>query len=150
MPIAPLLLVCTVLAVSDGDTLKARCATAAGTPALRIRIAGIDAPERGQPFSQAARRALAARARGKSIAADCYKVDRYGRHVCRVGRGDTDLGLAQVRDGMAWRYAAFGDEQEASERAAYADGEAAARAARRGLWQEPSPVPPWLWRKARP
>lgn len=150
MPIVSLLLSCVVLAVPDGDTLKARCHTAAGPEVRRIRVAGIDAPERGQPFSQVSRRALAQRAHGKTIDADCYKIDRYGRHVCSIGIGNADLGLEQVRNGMAWRYVAFAAEQEEAERAAYAEGEATARGARRGLWQDPSPIAPWQWRQTRP
>jgi endonuclease YncB( thermonuclease family) len=150
MPIATLLLACAVLTVSDGDTLKAQCETAAGLEIRRIRIAGIDAPERGQPFSQLSRRSLADRTRGKTVQADCYKLDRYGRHICRVALAGADLGLEQVRDGMAWRYAAFEAEQNERERVAYTEGEAKARDAGRGLWQDPAPLPPWQWRNARP
>lgn len=148
MPFAALVLACTVIAVSDGDTLTTRCETGAALETRRIRIAGIDAPEKGQPFGRAARLSLDKQLRGKWIEADCYKNDRYERHVCRVRVGGTDVGLRQVRDGMAWRYVAFEREQTEVERTVYATSEAAARADRRGLWQDAAPIPPWEWRKA--
>jgi len=58
-----------------------------------------------------------------------------------------DANLEQVKTGMAWHYKQYQREQSASDRAAYADAENEARTARRGLWQEAEPTPPWDWRR---
>lgn len=63
--------------------------------------------------------------------------------------GTRDVGLAMIRDGYAWHYKAFEREQNAEDRAAYAQAETDARAARRGLWREPGAILPWTWRKER-
>ena len=71
----------TVVGVADGDTLTLLDAS---HTQHRIRLDGIDAPERTQPYGQRARQSLAALAHGRVARADCPKVDRYGRAVCRV------------------------------------------------------------------
>ena len=70
--------------------------------------------------------------------------DRYGRVVGRVKVGETDANLAQVQAGMAWWYRDYARKDDALKAA-----EAAARDAKIGLWVEPSPVPPWEWRKQK-
>lgn len=84
------------------------------------------------------------------------KRDRYGRIVGRVLLRQctesecayaTDVGLEQVRAGLAWHYKQFANEQAAAERVRYAWHEREARAKREGLWKEPEPVPPWQFRK---
>ena len=57
------------------------------------------------------------------------------------------MGLEQIRQGMAWHYKAYQHEQPMQERLVYRDEEDAAKAARRGLWNDAKPVPPWEWRK---
>lgn len=149
MPTAAIaLLTCVAIGINDGDTLTARCHSAATTETVRMRLAGIDAPEKRQPFGGASRRSLAALTRGKPIEATCLKTDRYGRRVCTVTSGGTDVGLEQLRGGLAWHYKAFADEQPERQRHAYAQFEHDAQAARRGLWRDADPTPPWEWRKA--
>jgi len=151
MPSAAIaLLTCVVIGVSDGDTLTARCDSAIGVETARIRISGIDAPEKHQPFGVASRRSLSALTYGKSVEAACHKADRYGRRVCMVASSGTDVGLEQLRAGLAWHYKAYANEQSVQERHVYAQVEQGAQAARRGLWQDADPVPPWEWRKAAP
>ena len=60
-----------------------------------------------------------------------------------------DVGLVQIERGMAWHYKAYEREQRAEDVQAYAQAEVAAKAARRGLWADPKPVPPWEWRESR-
>jgi endonuclease YncB( thermonuclease family) len=72
------------------------------------------------------------------------------RRQCKVAAGGIDVGLQQVRAGMAWHYKAFEREQSPDERAAYSRSELSAQVAKRGLWQDAEPVPPWEWRKAHP
>jgi endonuclease YncB( thermonuclease family) len=80
-----------------------------------------------------------------------HKTDPYGRLVAVVSIGDADVGLAQVRAGLAWHFKRYAKEQSPLDRALYADAEMDARRRRVGLWAEPAPVAPWDFRsRARP
>ncbi|MDA7415282.1 thermonuclease family protein [Xenophilus arseniciresistens] len=152
MPIATTTLLCLVLAVQDGDSLRVRCDA---QPAVQtVRLHAIDAPEHGQPWGRRARQALRARVQGQRVALHCVDTDAYGRRVCQVikpaaaGHAAEDVGLAQIEAGLAWWYRAFSQAQDAAGRARYAAAEEAARARRIGLWQDgpARAVPPWRWR----
>lgn len=133
-----------VVGIQDGDTLTL---LDGAKRQHRIRIAGIDAPERAQAFGEVARENLARLAFGKSVEVRCAKRDRYGRAVCSVYAGGRDLGLEQVRGGFAWWYREYAREQSAAERAAYEEAEREAREWRRGLWRDAAPTAPWAWRR---
>jgi endonuclease YncB( thermonuclease family) len=133
-----------VVGIQDGDTLTVLHVT---KQQHRVRIAGIDAPEKSQAFGEAARENLARLAFGKHVEVRCGKRDRYGRDVCNVYSGGRDVGLEQVRGGYAWWYREYAREQSADERGAYEAAEREAREARRGLWREPMPTAPWAWRR---
>jgi endonuclease YncB( thermonuclease family) len=133
-----------VVAVHDGDTVTV---LDDARVQHRVRIAGIDAPERGQPFGASARDNLAHLVHGRRVAARCHKRDRFGRAVCAVFVGARDVGLEQVRDGLAWWYRDYASEQRLEERATYAAAEGEARSSRRGLWRDPHPQAPWAWRR---
>jgi endonuclease YncB( thermonuclease family) len=135
----------TVVGVADGDTLTLLDASKA---THRIRLDGIDAPERRQAYGQRARQSLAALTHGREAVADCPKTDRYGRAVCRVTVNGVDVGLEQVRRGLAWHYVRYAHEQPLETRLAYSRAEQRARSERSGLWSSPSPVPPWDYRRA--
>src|SRR5262245_9242443 len=90
-----------VVAISDGDTITVLDDS---KTQHKIRIAGIDAPEKGQPFGERSKRNLSALAFQKTVEARCHKKDRYGREVCTVYLAGRDLGLEQIRTGMAWHY----------------------------------------------
>jgi endonuclease YncB( thermonuclease family) len=128
-----------VVGVSDGDTIT----VLDGSKGQHlVRLSGIDAPERKQPFGSAAKEVLSSAVFDRRVEARCWKRDRYGREICSVFVGTRDVGLAMIRDGYAWHYKAFEQEQSAEDRAAYARTEADARSARRGLWRDAAPVPP--------
>lgn len=133
-----------VLAVIDGDTLDVR--DHAGRR-FRIRIAGIDAPERAQPFSNASRRHLRELVDGIAVRVEPGKLDPFGRLVADLRVDDLDVGLAQVASGYAWHFRRYEREQSPAQRRAYRDAETRARAARAGLWQEAQPEPPWEFRR---
>ena len=135
----------TVVGISDGDTLTL---LDANKTQYRIRLDGIDAPERTQPHGQRARQSLVALAHGRAARADCPKVDRYGRAVCRVIIDGVDVGLEQIRRGYAWHYVKYAHEQRGTERASYSRAESEARSANAGLWSFSDPVPPWNYRRA--
>ncbi len=129
-----------VIRVADGDTLTIRTSQPLD---YRIRISGIDAPEKGRPFGNRSKQNLAQLALNKQAQADCYKTDRYQRRVCRVFVEGRDVGVEQVRVGAAWWYRLYSKEQPAAERREYGEAEDQARAAKLGLWQDSKPVPPW-------
>lgn len=135
----------TVVGVADGDTLTLLDSS---KTQHRIRLDGIDAPERTQPYGQRARQSLAALAHGRAARADCPKIDRYGRAVCRVIVDGVDLGLEQIRRGYAWHYVKYAPEQSRSDRERYARAESDARLAHAGLWSFSDPVPPWDYRRS--
>jgi endonuclease YncB( thermonuclease family) len=133
-----------VVAVQDGDTVTI---LDADRVQHRVRIAGIDAPEKSQAFGEAAKQSLARLVHGQRVDAHCPKRDRYGREVCSVYLGARDVGLEQVRSGYAWWYREYAREQTPADRAAYEAAEAEARQARRGLWTDPAPQPPSAFRR---
>lgn len=149
---------CLVVDVSDGDTITARCGEAGTYEQVKVRLAGIDAPEKAQPFGNRARQALAELTFGKPARLECTKTDRYSRSVCNVwvapasasaGPQTLDAGLAMVSVGMAWWYRAYVREQTPQARGQYEFAEMEAKAKRVGLWADAEPTPPWEWRKAK-
>lgn len=136
----------TVVSITDGDTIVV---LDQAKIQHKIRLAGIDAPERHQAFGNESRQQLAAQVFQKAVVVDATKKDRYGRLIGKVLVNDQDACLAQVESGLAWHYKAYEREQESVDRMRYAAAEDAARKSRRGLWVDPNPIPPWEWRKAK-
>ena len=136
-PAQPSTLAGKVVAVFDGDSLQV---LVDGKP-VDVRIHGIDAPERGQAFSTVSRRALSNLLFGKAVTVRVVETDRYGRRVGHVSVDGVNAGLEQLRGGLVWHYTFYSND------ARYAAAERDARAARRGLWQDASPVPPWEFRQ---
>ena len=142
-----------VVAVADGDTITI---LDAGHKQHRIRINGIDAPEKAQPFGDRSRQNMASMVAGKEVVADCHKTDRYGRQICKVWVRPADcptcgltldVGYAQIAVGFAWWYREYAREQTAEDRGRYESEENEARLRKRGLWADKEPVPPWEWRR---
>lgn len=131
-----------VVGVADGDTL----AVLVDQRTVQVRVAGIDAPEKGQPFGQASKQGLSKCAYGNQVEVEWHKKDRYGRTVGKVMAGTVDCGLRQIEQGLAWHYKAYAKEQAPGDRVSYAHAEEAARDARAGLWSEATPVAPWEYR----
>jgi len=138
--------------IDDGDTFVFVSADAtAAVRRVRVRLHAVDTPELVQSYGLAARSALADLTRSAVVTIDCYKRDAHGRAVCRVRSHDAagaarDVEQALIERGLAWHYRAFAAEQTAAERARYAAAESEARAERRGLWQQATPMPPWSCR----
>jgi endonuclease YncB( thermonuclease family) len=129
--------------VKDGDSFEAVRTGSGREQRLGVRIFGIDAPERGQPWSRRAREALAQRVLGKTVRIAPVDVDRYGRTVGEVSADGVCIACEQLRAGHAWVYRRY------TVSPALLDLEAEARAAKRGLWSLPERerVPPWEWRQ---
>ena len=127
-----------VVGVHDGDTLTA---LTDDKRQLKVRLHGIDAPELGQPFGQASKRALSDLVFGKQVTLHTTGTDRYKRTLARVTVGDIEVEAQVVATGHEWHYSRY-DRTAALEAA-----QRNARAARRGLWADGDAVPPWEWRK---
>jgi micrococcal nuclease len=126
--------------VLDGDTVEVMHEG----KAERIRLAQIDCPEKNQPFGQAAKRYVLDIAAQKIVTVQVDTVDRYGRTVGEVFLPDgSNLNKQIVGAGYAWQYKRYSKDP------AYANHEQEARAAKRGLWQDKAPIPPWKWRKGQ-
>lgn len=139
-------LVGKVVAVADGDTITVLDESKIQH---KIRLAGIDAPERRQPFGQRAKEQLSDLVFGKTVQVETEKVDRYGRQIGKVLVNGRDANLVMVTSGMAWHYKKYQTEQTPSDRLLYASAEEDAREGRVGLWREAAPVEPWEWRSGR-
>lgn len=135
-----------VVGIADGDTLTLLDAT---NTQHKIRLSGIDSPEKGQPFGQACKKSLSDLAYDRAVAIESSKLDRYGRVIGKVLVNGQDVNLEQVRRGCGWHYKKYQNEQILDDRLSYNSAEESARASRVGLWADNEPMPPWDWRKAR-
>jgi len=129
-----------VVRVLDGDSLLLRIE---GQGVRGVRIAGIDAPEKGQPFADVARRALLAKLDDREIRVEVVKTDFFQRLVGRVFVEGRDAGLAQLHAGLAWHFKRYDADLAPAQRRHYAQAERQARLRGLGLWRDPAPVPPW-------
>lgn len=131
-----------VIAVASGDTIVLD-----SSPRYRVRLAGIDAPERNQAYGLDATHHLAELALGKTAKAECHKGEHDGLRICRVSVNEKDLGLAQIEAGLAWWFQHHRGEQSTALASQYLIAEARASRKGLGLWQQRKPVAPWVWRK---
>jgi len=132
-----------VVGIADGDTI-----TVLDTDKVqhKIRLAGIDAPEKKQAFGNRSKESLSALAFDKTVNVETSKRDRYGRQIGKVLVNGQDVNLVQVERGMAWFYRQYQREQSPNDRRLYEAAEDAAKAEKRGLWRDADPVPPWDFR----
>jgi endonuclease YncB( thermonuclease family) len=135
-----------VVGVADGDTITVLDDQQAQH---KVRLMGIDCPEKAQPFGQNAKQSLSDLLFGRSVNVEWQKLDRYERIVGKVMVNGQDANLEQIRRGMAWHFKKYDREQEPLDRATYSQAEIEARMGYRGLWSEPEPIPPWDWRKSK-
>lgn len=140
-----------VVKVSDGDTIQVRKG-GQGKP-VRVRLYGIDAPEKKQPFGEKCRKMLADQVAGKTVRVWVREQDRYGRSIGKVlysqGKDWKDAGLTLLKSGCAWHYKAFEKRQTLEDRTSYAAAEIEGRKARQGVWSDPSQEAPWEFRRKR-
>jgi endonuclease YncB( thermonuclease family) len=125
-----------VIGISDGDTLT----VLVKRQQIKVRLTEIDAPEKAQAFGNRSKQSLSALCYGKPAKLDDRGKDRYWRTLARVHCDGIDANAEQVRRGMAWVY-----DRYVTDRSLYGLQDEA-RGARRGLWADPAPVPPWEWR----
>lgn len=134
---------CKVVKVTDGDTVNVLDQT---RTQHKIRLGGIDAPERSQDFGRKSTDNLARYVAGEYIEVEYSKRDRYGRIVGKLVKSGQDINLQQVKDGFAWHYKQYQNDQSASDRALYSAAEIEARGKVVGIWSAKA-MPPWEWRR---
>jgi endonuclease YncB( thermonuclease family) len=132
-----------VVGIVDGDTIDV---LDSDRNTHRVRLAGIDAPERHQAFGARSTQNLAALVRGSAVRVEWYKLDDWQRLVGKVLKNDQDICLEQVRAGFAWHFKRYEDEQSEADRRIYDAAEKDARSAKKGLWKDLIPLEPWLYR----
>lgn len=126
-----------VIKIVDGDTIHVYNSKAT----YKIRLAGIDAPERGQAYGKRAKEHLTQLIAGKQVIAIVESKDRYGRYVAKVNCNSQDVCAQMLQAGYAWHYKQYDGSQY------YADLQREARKAKRGLWADKRPQAPWDYRK---
>lgn len=132
-----------VVSISDGDTLTLLDAS---NQQFKIRLTGIDAPEKKQAFGQVSKRHLSDMVFGKPVTVEWFKKDRYQRTLGKILLDGLDVNLEQIKAGLAWHYKKYEGEQRPEDRHSYADAETHAQQKRLGLWSDSNPVPPWEFR----
>lgn len=130
--------------ITDGDTLTL---VDVQKRQHKIRIDGIDAPERVQPFGSESQSNLGRLTFQKSATAECRKRDKEGLMRCKISVDGRDIGLQQIADGLAWSLQKDGHAQSSEDRAIYIQAETMAKLRRSGLWSQTNPTPPWNWKK---
>jgi endonuclease YncB( thermonuclease family) len=126
-----------VVGVADGDTITVLDSSKGLN---KIRLHQIDAPEKKQDFGQRSKQALSGLVYGKQVRVEVFDTDKYGRTVGKVWINGLDVNLEQVKRGMAWVYEKYAHDP------AYFAAERTAKIGRIGLWNQPTPTPPWVYR----
>ena len=129
-----------VVKIADGDTLTLLTSS---NEQVKVRLAGIDTPERKQPFGNKAKQALSSLAFQKQALIEAETKDRYGRTVGVVFVDGLNVNHELVKQGIAWVYRKY-----TSDKRLYAL-ESEAKQSKRGLWLQENPIPPWEWRRGR-
>ncbi len=119
---------CLVVGIADGDTITV---LDADKVQHKIRLAGIDAPEKKQAFGSRSKESLSAMTFDKTVNVETSKRDRYGRQIGKVLANGRDVNLVQVERDMAWFYRQYQREQSPNDRRLYDAAEDAARADKR-------------------
>lgn len=128
-----------VVYVLDGDTIE----ILHNRKALRVRLHGIDCPEKGQPYGNNAKQATSDLVFAQYVTIEIHGKDKYGRVLADVMLADgRNVNKELVKDGLCWWYQKYAPNDTELEKL-----ETEAIGAGRGLWADPEPMPPWEWRK---
>ncbi len=129
-----------VVGIIDGDTLDVQ----QNGERTRVRLNGVDTPEKGQDFGRRAKEFSDDLVKGKDVRVETRGTDKYGRTIGDIFLLDgTHLNQELVKAGLAWWYCRHSSNQ------ALKQFEIEAREAKRGLWRDPVPIPPWVYRKLK-
>ena len=127
-----------VIKVTDGDTIHIK---SKNISKIKVRLAGIDAPELKQPYGKKSKKILGNLIFNKKVKIKKVGVDRYGRVIGIVIKENLDVNHFLVINGHAWCYDHY------NERAIIKTAESIAKRNKIGIWQQQNPIPPWKWRK---
>lgn len=108
---------------------------------IKVRLHGIDCPEKNQDFWLVAKKILSDLIYGKTVHVKDMDTDRYGRTIGVVTIGYVNVNEELQKAGLAWHYKKYDNDSQ------WAEIEAEARQAKRGLWVNSDAMPPWDWRK---
>src|SRR5690348_5830188 len=133
-----------VVKISDGDTLTVLDES---KRQHKVRLVGIDAPERKQEFGTVSRQNLADLVFSKKVVVEWSKQDRYQRVLGKVLLDGQDINLKQIKAGLAWHYKRYDKDQGLADQRLYAEAQKAASLNGIGLWRDPAPVAPWDFRR---
>lgn len=127
-----------VVGIMDGDTFKL---LTADSTLVKVRLANIDCPEKKQPFSARAKEFTSNAIFGKTVTISILKTDRYKRYISNVTYNDS-LSLCHelVKNGLAWHFVRYSNDSTLQQL------EDEAKEDKVGLWQDPKPIAPWVWR----
>jgi micrococcal nuclease len=130
-----------VVSVLDGDTIE----VLHNTYPERVRLSGIDCPEKGQAFGSRAKQATSALVFGRDVILQTHGQDKHRRTLADVFLSDgTHVNHELVKEGWCWWY-----QKHAPKDLVLQQLEQTAKEDKKGLWAEPNPVPPWLYRRLR-
>jgi endonuclease YncB( thermonuclease family) len=130
-----------VVSVLDGDTIE----VLHNQRHERIRFSGIDCPEKGQAYGKRAKQAASELVYGTEVTLQSYGRDKYGRTIADVILPDgMNLNQELLKQGWCWWYRKYAPGDTVLE-----ELERDARVGQKGLWADPQPVPPWVWRRRR-
>lgn len=135
MPLSLFAFPAKVVKISDGDTIM----ILQDKQQIKVRLFGIDAPEKKQDYGQKSRQFLASLIAGQVVEVEPKGKDRYKRTLGIIHYKGQDINAQMVLNGYAWAYVKYS--------IIYVDHESAARKNKQGLWQSSNPTPPWEWRK---
>jgi|GEM_PF-507071 len=130
--------------VYDGDTILVEDAN---RQKFKVRLKGIDAPEKSQAYGPQAARRLTELVLNRQVEVFWEETDRYGRVLGKLMIGQSDFCLEMIASGLAWHFTRYEQSQSASDRALYRQAEKESRDHHKGLWEDPNPTPPWEYRQ---
>lgn len=127
--------------VADGDSLLLELPSG---ERVRVRLFGIDAPEKDQEFALPARKKLTGLVYDKSIRVEVQDVDQYGRYVGKVFAGARYVNRFMLKEGLAWHYRHYAADDDV-----LSEAEARAKAAGKGIWAAEAPCRPRNFRSGK-
>ena len=127
-----------VVGVHDGDTITV---LTNDKRSVKVRLYGIDAPESKQPYGSRAKQRLSELVFGKQVRVETHGTDRYRRTLGVVYLDDKDINAQMVSEGLAWAYVRYSSR--------YVPQQEEAKSARRNIWSQKNPTPPWEFRRVR-
>ncbi len=138
IPISAKTLKGRIVKVSDGDTIVLLDST---NTQHKIRLDGIDCPEKGQPFGTKATEFVKQLTINKTIIVEWKKKDRYNRILGIVYADSVNVNKELLKNGLAWHYKHFNNDAELAEL------EQQAKDKKLNIWSEKNPIEPYQWRK---